>query len=86
MWNQPSTDPSGDGVAVPGTTILRYYMPGYAQLDAQLGFKRDNWSVSLFGENLGNAHSSTFTSSAQFIKSTVPLRPLTYGVKIGTSF
>ena len=86
MWNQPSTYPSGDGVAVPGTTILRYYMPGYAQLDAQLGFKRDNWSVSLFGENLGNAHSSTFTSSAQFIKSTVPLRPLTYGVKIGTSF
>jgi len=86
MWNQPSTYPSGAGVAVPGSTILRYYMPAYALLDAQIGFKRDTWTVSLFGENLTNSHASTFTSSAQFIKSEVPVRPMTYGVKIGTSF
>jgi hypothetical protein len=42
--------------------------------------------VTLFGENLTNTHASTFTSSAQFIKSEVPVRPLTYGLKIGTKF
>ena len=86
MWNLPSTYPSGAGVSVPGTTTLRYYMPGFAQFDATLGFKHDNWTVSAFGENLGNTHASTFTSSAQFIKSEVPVRPRTYGVKINTSF
>jgi outer membrane receptor protein involved in Fe transport len=86
MWNQPATYPSGNGVAVPYTTILRYYMPGYATVDAQLGFRHDDWTVTLFGENLTNTHASTFTSSAQFIKSEVPVRPMTYGLKIGTKF
>ena len=86
MWNLPSTYGSGDGVTVPYTTALRYYMPGFAQFDAQIGFKHDNVTVSVFGENLGNTHASTFTSSAQFIKSTVPVRPMTYGMKIGTTF
>jgi outer membrane receptor protein involved in Fe transport len=86
MYTQPSTYPSGEGVSVPVTTILRYYMPGYGLLDAQLGFKHDTWSVTVFGENLTNSSASTFTSSAQFIKSEVPTRPMTYGVKIGTSF
>jgi outer membrane receptor protein involved in Fe transport len=86
MWNQPATYPSGEGVTVPYTTILRYYMPGYATVDAQIGFRRDDWTVTLFGENLTNTHASTFTSSAQFIKSEVPVRPLTYGLKIGTKF
>jgi iron complex outermembrane recepter protein len=86
MWNQPSTYPSGDGVSVPGTTLLRYHMSAYALLDAQFGFKRDNWTVSIFGQNLTNTHASTFTSSAQFIKSEVPLRPMTYGVKAAIDF
>ncbi|MDE1914799.1 MAG: TonB-dependent receptor [Sphingomonadales bacterium] len=86
MWNQPSTYPSGDGVTVPGTTLLRYHMVGYALLDAQVGFKCDNWTVSLFGDNLTNNHASTFTSSAQFIKAEVPLRPATYGIKASIDF
>ena len=85
-YNQPSTYPSGDGVTIPGTTLLRYRQPGYAQLDASLGLKRDAMTVSIFGENLTDSHASTFTSSAQFIKSEVVLRPLTYGVKIGYAF
>ena len=86
MYNQPSTYPSGDGVSIPGTTLLRYRQPGYAILDASIGFKHDNWNVSVFGQNLANSHASTFTSSAQFIKSEVPVRPMTYGVKIGANF
>jgi iron complex outermembrane receptor protein len=85
-YNQPSTYPSGDGVVVPGTTLLRYKQPGYAQVDASVGIQRDALTVTVFGENLNNSHASTFTSSAQFIKSEVVLRPTTYGVKIGYTF
>ena len=92
-YNQPSTYPSGtiasasatpgpNGILIPGTTLLRYEMPGYAQVDAQVGIKRDTWTASLFAENLNNSHASTFTSSAQFIKSSVVLRPATYGLKV----
>ena len=71
---------------MPGTTLLRYHMAGYALLDAQFGFRHDNWTLSVFGENLTNNHASTFTSSAQFIKSEVPLRPTTYGLKASIDF
>jgi len=87
--NQPSTYPSGNGIVpplFPGTTLLRYRMSGYALLDAQIGVKRDQWSASLFGENLSNSHASTFTSSAQFIKSEVVVRPTTYGIKLTYDF
>jgi hypothetical protein len=59
---------------------------GYALLDASIGVRRDSWSASIFGENLSNSHASTFSSSAQFIKSEVIVRPMTYGVKIGVDF
>ena len=85
-YNQPSTYPSGVGVIVPGTTLLRYRMPAYAQVDAQIGIKRDKWSASIFGENLFDSHASTFTSSAQFIESKVVLRPTTYGMKVTFDF
>jgi outer membrane receptor protein involved in Fe transport len=85
-YNQPSTYPSGDGVVIPGTTLLRYRQPGYAQVDASLGFSKDFWTVEVFGQNLTGSNASTFTSSAQFIKSELPLRPLTYGVKLGAKF
>ena len=96
-YNQPSTYPSGEmvssgatlgpnGALVPGTTLLRYRMPAFAVFDAQVGIRRDSWSASIFGENLGNSHASTFTSSAEFIKSKVVLRPLTYGLKLTYDF
>ena len=98
MYNQPATYPSGDtadnsttftgpnGIIVPGTTLLRYRMPGYALLDASIGFTRDNVTVTIFGENLTNTHASTFTSSAQYIKTETPVRPLIYGIKISHKF
>ena len=85
-YNQPSTYPSGDGVVIPGTTLLRYKQPGYAQIDAAVGIQHDALTVTLFGENLNNSHASTFTSSTQFIKSEVTLRPTTYGIKVGYKF
>ena len=41
MDNQPSSFLSGDGIAVPTTTWLRYTMPGYNTYDASLGVSKD---------------------------------------------
>ncbi|MFI4933806.1 MAG: TonB-dependent receptor [Caulobacterales bacterium] len=86
MFNQPATYTSGEGVVVPSTTLLRYEQPGYATVDAAFGVSTDNWYAQIFGENLGDSRASTFTSSTQFIKSEVPLRPRVVGVKIGGHF
>jgi iron complex outermembrane receptor protein len=94
MFNQPATYPSGDvpgngnvlgpnGIIVPATTVLRYKMKGYALADFQMGFTRDNVTFTIFGDNIFNSKASTFTNSAQYIKTSTIVRPLTYGIKIG---
>jgi iron complex outermembrane receptor protein len=40
----------------------------------------------VYGTNLFDSHASTFTSSAQFIKSEVPLRPRVIMAKIAAKF
>jgi outer membrane receptor protein involved in Fe transport len=60
---------------IPDTTLLRYTMPGYTTYDATFGVSKDNWTAQITGSNLTNSDASTNTSSAQFIKSEVPLRP-----------
>jgi outer membrane receptor protein involved in Fe transport len=88
MSNQPASYVSGTipSEAIPTTTHLRYDQPGYTTYDASVGVAKDAWMVSFFGQNLSNSDASTFTSSAQFIKSEVPLRPRVLGVKIGYKF
>ena len=86
MFNQPATYKDGNSEAVPDTTFLRYEMPAYTTYDAAIGVSKDNWSASVFGNNLSNSDASVFTSSAQFIKSEVPLRPRVLGLKIGYKF
>ncbi len=86
MYNQPATYTSGVGVLVPNTTLLRYEMPAYATLDAAIGVAKDNWYLELYSENLTDSNASTFTSSAQFIKSEVPLRPRIVMLKIGAHY
>jgi iron complex outermembrane recepter protein len=87
MYSEPNTYPSGDAVTgVYGTTQYRYKQPGYALVDATLGFMKGDYTASLFVKNLTNSNASTFTSSPQFIKAEVPVRPRTYGVKLGIDF
>jgi outer membrane receptor protein involved in Fe transport len=86
MSNQPSSFQSGDGVLVPRTTWLRYTMPAYNTYDASLGFAKDTWEASFFGQNLSDSNASTFTTSGQDIKAIVPLRPRVLGVKVGFKF
>jgi outer membrane receptor protein involved in Fe transport len=88
MSNQPASYLSGDipSEAIPTTTHLRYDQPGYSVYDASLGVAKDSWMAALYGQNLGNSDASTFTSSAQFIKTEVPLRPRVIGLKFGYKF
>ena len=86
QFNQPATYASGTGVLVPNTTLLRYEMPAYATLDASVGVSKDNWYASVYGTNLTDSHASMFTSSAQFIKSEVPIRPAVVMFKVGAHF
>jgi len=87
MFNQPASYPSGNGVLIPSTTFLRYNQPAYATLDAAVGVAwGGHWRAELYGSNLTDSHASTFTSSAQFIKSEVPLRPLVAEFKIFADF
>ncbi len=85
-YNQPATYPSGDGVLIPSTTYLRYKQPAYGTVDASIGVSQDRWNAELFVNNIGNSNASTFTSSAQFIKSEVPLRPRVFGARVGANF
>ena len=86
MYNQPANYVSGNGILIPSTTYLRYLQPAYTTFDAPLGVVKDHWTAQIFGENLGNSHASTFTSSAQWIKSEVPLRPRVIGLKVGFTY
>jgi len=84
--NQPASYLDGNTETIPTTTHLRYDMPGYTTYDASLGVTKDNWSAQLYGANLTDSNASVFTSSAQFIKSEVPLRPRVLGIKFGYKF
>jgi len=86
MYNEPGTYASGAGVTIPTTTLLRYLQPAYATMDASFSLSKDKWTATLYGANLFDNHASTFTSSAQFIKSIVPLRPTVVGLKIASKF
>jgi iron complex outermembrane receptor protein len=88
MYNQPATYTSGNlpSEAIPNTTLLRYEQPGYTTYDASCGVSKDKWMAQVYGSNLSNSDASVFTSSAQFIKSEVPLRPRVIGLTIGYKF
>ena len=92
MYNEPASYPDGlnnpqcGGSPFPGTTLCRYLQPSYTTYDASVGIGRDAWMVALFGQNLSNSDASLFTSTAQFIKSEVPLRPRVLGVTLTYHF
>ena len=80
----PSSAPNES--PVPDTTYLRFKLPGYATADASLGFGRDNWTAQIFSQNLFDNNAATYTSTAQFIVASVPLRPRTVGIKVTAGF
>jgi iron complex outermembrane recepter protein len=87
--NEPASFPL-DGTAfcspVPTTTHCQYIMPGYTTYDAAIGVAKDNWSAQFTGSNITNSDASTLTSSAQFLKSEVPLRPRVLALQVAYKF
>jgi len=91
-YNNSNTDPTinGDVLWNAGqpvtTTIWRFEMPGYSTFDASIGIGKDNWNAQLFGTNITDVNASQFTSTSQFVKAEVPIRPRVLGLKIGYKF
>jgi iron complex outermembrane receptor protein len=88
MRNQPASYPDGNDPAFnpPTTTLLRYTMESYTTYDASIGVGKDAWTLQLTGNNLSNEDASMHTSSGQFIKSEVPLRPRVMTLQFGYKF
>lgn len=80
----PANDPNES--PIPDTTYLRFRLAPYTTFGAAVGVSRDNWTLQLVGTNLGNSHASTFTSTAQFIRAEVPIRPRLVAVRISATF
>jgi iron complex outermembrane receptor protein len=57
-------------------------MDSYGTWDATLGYSRDNWVVTLFGENLTNELADLFISNEDDIVKVTPNRPRTYGLRL----
>jgi iron complex outermembrane recepter protein len=93
--SEPASFPSGNlpvteggclqSNGVPNTAFCQYTMLGYTTYDAAIGVAKDQWTAQITGNNLTNSDASMYTSSNQFIKTEVPLRPrvltLTFGYK-----
>jgi outer membrane receptor protein involved in Fe transport len=89
MRNEPASFPDGNGPLcnpVPTTTLCKYTMPGYTTYDGALGVAKDSWTAQLTAVNLTNSDASTNTSSGQFIRTEVPLRPRVLTVQFGYKF
>ena len=64
----------------------RFENPAYSTTDASVGIARDNWTFTVYGENLSNSTKSVFISTGQFIVAQTPLRPRVIGGSFTYSF
>ena len=75
---------------VPGVIVttqrLRFEDPAYTIYDASAGVSKDQWSFTVYGENLSNSNAAVFTSTDQFIVAQTPLRPRIIGARLSYSF
>ena len=95
MRNEPASFPNGNlpssqggclANGAPNTTLCLYTMPGYTTYDGAIGVSKDRWTTQLTGSNLTNSDASMNTSSGQFIKTEVPLRPRVLTLQFGYKF
>ncbi|MBS0395586.1 MAG: TonB-dependent receptor [Proteobacteria bacterium] len=85
-YTQAGANPTLAQTGAITTGRLRFEDPAYSTYDASVGVTRDAWTVSIFGENLGNSNAAVFTSTDQFIVAQTPLRPRVIGVNVGFKF
>src|SRR5713226_7448027 len=82
-FTQAGSNPTFAGSSSIGTSRLRFENAAYSTFAASVGIAKDAWNVTLYGENLGNSHAATFTSTDNFIVEQTPLRPRVLGVSFG---
>jgi len=85
-YSETNNYPNGDELSYVTTTALRYEMKSYTTYDLSFGISKDNWNLAFVGQNMGDSNASQFTSSAQFIKAEVPVRPRVMGIRFGMKF
>jgi iron complex outermembrane recepter protein len=85
-FSQAGSNPTIAQAGAVTTGRLRFENPAYSTFDASIGVAKDAWIVTCYGENLGNSHASTFTSTDQFIVAETPLRPRIIGASIQYKF
>lgn len=66
--------------------VTPFIQPGYTTYDASVGVSKDRWTVTAYGQNLGDNLSSTYTSSNQFVVTETTLRPRILGARFGYKF
>jgi iron complex outermembrane recepter protein len=85
-FTQTGNNPSLSGNGRVNTTLLRFENPPYGLVDASIGVAKDQWTVTLFGENLADRNVSLFTSTGQFVLTETPNRPRVLGVTVGYKY
>ena len=85
-YSETNNYPNGDSLNYVSTTALRYEMKSYTTWDLSFGISKDNWNLAFVGQNMSDSNASQFTSSAQFIKAEVPVRPRVMGIRFGMKF
>jgi iron complex outermembrane recepter protein len=85
-FTQAGSNPSIAEAGGITTGRLRFENPAYSTYDASFGISKDQWNVSIIGENLANSNAATFTSTDQFIVAQTPLRPRVIGLSMGWKF
>ena len=85
-FTQAGSNPpiAADGIVTTGR--LRFENPAYSTYDASFGIAKDQWDISIVGENLANSNAATFTSTDQFIVAQTPLRPRVFSMNFGWKF
>lgn len=76
-----------NGVTVhPGDSITNlqnlFNQPSYTTFEASIGVRKDNWSLTIYGENLGDKRPQLFTSANDGEKRVTTSRPRTIGLRV----
>ncbi|MGA2191378.1 MAG: TonB-dependent receptor [Steroidobacteraceae bacterium] len=66
--------------------VTPFIQPGYTTYDASTGIGKDRWTVTAYGQNLGDNLASAYTSSNQFVVTQTVLRPRVLGIRFGYKF
>ena len=66
--------------------LTAYLVPSMTQFDASIGMAKDAWTLQLYGTNITDKRSITYSSYSQWIKMDTITRPRTLTLRVGYKF